>query len=71
MERQSIALVGNGALQRSFIPLITSHSLIVGIDRAAFWLIEQGIMPHVAIGDFDSTSVGEFTEIQKNIQMTV
>ena len=39
-------------------------SFIIGVDRGALVLIEQGICPHLSIGDFDSVTE---SELEKNI----
>ncbi|MBD1380002.1 thiamine diphosphokinase [Metabacillus arenae] len=36
-----------------------SHSTWVGIDKGAVYLLEQGIIPHIAFGDFDSVTIEE------------
>lgn len=43
----------------------------VGVDRGAYLLIQQGIHPHLAIGDFDSVSPEEKQAIQKYSQKMV
>lgn len=41
---------------------------IIGVDRAAYWLLTNGVVPHVAIGDFDSTTKKELRLIKKSIR---
>ena len=43
----------------------------VGVDRGAHLLIEQGIRPHLSIGDFDSVSPPEMQVIEKHSQKVV
>lgn len=54
-----ISIVAGGVLSRRFLPSIRAASVIVGVDRGALWLIDNGVTPDVAIGDFDSVSVLE------------
>lgn len=39
-------------------------SFIIGVDRGALVLIEQGISPHLSIGDFDSVTASELEKIK-------
>lgn len=38
----------------------------VGIDRGAYYLVEQGIKPYLSIGDFDSVNLSEREKIEEN-----
>jgi thiamine pyrophosphokinase len=63
-----IVIVGNGILSNKFFSLIRSDDYVIGVDRAAYWLIEQGRTPDIAIGDFDSVTQEEFTKIQQSVK---
>jgi len=65
--KKRIIIVCNGTLYPRIITEIQKTDFIIGVDRAAFWLIKHGVVPHVAIGDFDSTNRGELEQIQKFI----
>lgn len=65
--KNRIVIVCNGELYPGIIQEIQQTDLVIGVDHAAYWLIEQGIVPVVAIGDFDSTSRGEFEKLKKII----
>lgn len=41
--------------------------LLVGVDRGAWFLLEKGIVPNLAIGDFDSLKKKELTEIEAKV----
>jgi len=41
---------------------------IIGADRGALTLLEHGIVPHLAVGDFDSVDPEEFNQIKKSCQ---
>jgi thiamine pyrophosphokinase len=61
-----IAIVANGQLDTQLLPDIKQADYIIGVDRAAYWLLEQKVTPHIAIGDFDSTSKRELSFIKNN-----
>ena len=39
-------------------------SFVIGVDRGALTLVEHGICPDIAIGDFDSVTESEFAKIK-------
>ena len=41
----------------------TDFDVLVGVDRGALWLLEQGLPLDIAVGDFDSVSPAEFERI--------
>ena len=47
---------------------IRENDVIIGVDRAAYWLITKGIIPDVAIGDFDSVTEHELTVIKQKVK---
>jgi thiamine pyrophosphokinase len=63
--KSRIVITCNGILYPGIIKEIQKNDYIIGVDRAAYWLIEHGITPRVAIGDFDSTNRGELDKILK------
>lgn len=62
-----IVIVTNGALNDKIVREILSTDFVIGVDRAAHWLIFHGKIPNVAIGDFDSVTREELKGIQKNV----
>jgi thiamine pyrophosphokinase len=44
----------------------SSENLWVGVDRGTFILLQKGITPAYAFGDFDSVSASEVEQIQKS-----
>jgi thiamine pyrophosphokinase len=62
-----IAIVANGNPPQGFVGEIKKCDFVIGVDRAAYWLITHGIVPRVAIGDFDSVNRKEFLEIKKKV----
>lgn len=62
-----IVIVGNGTLSKKFVALIQPGDYVIGVDRAAYWLIREGRLPDVAIGDFDSVTEEELSQIKKSV----
>lgn len=62
-------IFGNGVLHKKFLREIQKGDYIIGVDRAAYWLLTNNIIPHVAIGDFDSATKKEFGLIKKSIKI--
>ncbi|MFC5603020.1 thiamine diphosphokinase [Sporosarcina koreensis] len=46
----------------------TEETIFIGVDRGAIHLMENGIVPDEAVGDFDSVSEEEFSRIQESVQ---
>ena len=46
-----ITIVANGYLDQDFLRAISAVDLVIGVDRGAYWLLEHGITPQIAIGD--------------------
>ncbi|UFU00986.1 thiamine diphosphokinase [Radiobacillus kanasensis] len=67
MER-IIGIVAGGP--KSHLPTLTQYesqvTTWIGVDRGAFYLIEKGISPNIAIGDFDSVSESEQNRIMSH-----
>jgi thiamine pyrophosphokinase len=60
-----IVIVANGNIPNSTVSHIHKTDVVIGVDRAAYWLIERDVAPDVAIGDFDSVSGYEMSVIKK------
>ncbi|WP_077622063.1 thiamine diphosphokinase [Sediminibacillus massiliensis] len=61
-----VAIVGGGPV--SYVPDLSSYKEVsywIGADRGALTLIENGITPDLALGDFDSISAEEKELIKK------
>jgi len=63
-----IVIVANGELDEWIVKDIPAGAFVIGVDRAAYWLIKNNIIPDVAIGDFDSTTTDEYDLIKKKIK---
>lgn len=62
-----IVIVANGRLWKGITAEIDSEDYVIGVDRAAYWLLTQGVPVAAAVGDFDSTTPEELAFIKKNI----
>ncbi|NGQ96190.1 thiamine diphosphokinase [Brevibacillus sp. SYP-B805] len=63
-ERQRILLFAGGSLGEWALREIQAGDLLVGVDRGALFLVRHGLLPDLAIGDFDSVSADEREEIR-------
>ena len=46
----------------------TEGTIFIGVDRGALHLLDVGIVPNEAVGDFDSVSEEEFCRIQDDVE---
>jgi len=63
-----VVIFGNGKLSKKFLQEIHKGDYVIGVDRAAYWLLMHDIRPNIAIGDFDSATRREFDLIKKSIK---
>lgn len=56
MEHKRVLIFTGGNLSTHLLEVILKNDYIIGADRGALFLIENGINPHVSVGDFDSIS---------------
>ncbi|AXH98662.1 thiamine diphosphokinase [Sporosarcina sp. PTS2304] len=43
-------------------------TIYIGVDRGALYLLEKGIEPHEAVGDFDSVTEEQFEQINSTVK---
>ena len=67
LKRIIIVAGGNPGLWPS-LDLFSKENVWVGVDRGSLFLIEHGIHPQLAIGDFDSLSSEEYQKVVKYSQ---
>lgn len=67
MKPHRILLFTGGNLGAWALQEVRPSDTVVGVDRGALFLIEHGIKPVLAIGDFDSVSREEFSSIQQQV----
>lgn len=51
-----IAIVAGGVIHERQQKDIRASDVVIGVDRGALWLVQRGVIPDVAIGDFDSVT---------------
>lgn len=61
-----ILLFAGGNLGKWALGHIQEADILVGVDRGAWFLIENGHAPHLSIGDFDSVTKEEKERIEAN-----
>lgn len=66
MGNKRILIYSGGTLGRWALEHIREDDMIIGADRGALFLIQHGITPHLALGDFDSVNHTEKDFIRKN-----
>jgi thiamine pyrophosphokinase len=59
-------IVSGGRLGAWVLDVIQPDDILIGADRGALFLIQHGYRPDLAIGDFDSVSEQERSEIRKH-----
>ncbi|MBI3342640.1 thiamine diphosphokinase [Candidatus Gottesmanbacteria bacterium] len=67
---KTVAIVGGGRLSKQFIAEIAKSDYVIGVDRGAYWLIANNIIPDIAIGDFDSVNPRELRVIKQKVKRT-
>ncbi|PYE49228.1 thiamine diphosphokinase [Paenibacillus barcinonensis] len=66
MDYKRIVIFTGGLLAKEFIQEIQTDDIVIAADRGALYLIEHGIKPHIAVGDFDSISEAEREIVSNN-----
>jgi thiamine pyrophosphokinase len=66
-----IAIVGGNNNSEDLISEIIKADYIIGVDRGAWWLLAHGIVPGMAIGDFDSLTKKELVSVTEKIPNVV
>jgi thiamine pyrophosphokinase len=66
-----VAIVAGGTLDASMLPRIRQAALVIGADRGALWLLNHGIIPDVAVGDFDSVTAKERLYIEQKAKQVI
>ncbi|MFA4133521.1 MULTISPECIES: thiamine diphosphokinase [unclassified Brevibacillus] len=66
MNPTRILLFAGGNLGNWAIQEIRENDWLVGVDRGALFLVHNGLVPKLSIGDFDSVSSEEMAEIERH-----
>lgn len=64
MPPKAITIVSGGDLSAEALPLIDPTSLLIGADKGALFLVKHGLIPDIAVGDFDSINQQEIDEVR-------
>jgi thiamine pyrophosphokinase len=64
--QQRIIIYSGGALGAWSLEDIQPDDVYIGADHGALFLVQHGIKPDMAIGDFDSIDAGELAIVQHN-----
>ncbi|MEK3735386.1 MULTISPECIES: thiamine diphosphokinase [Paenibacillus] len=65
MDCTRVLIFTGGELSPTFIDEIKPDDYIIGADRGALFLIEHGVTPHLAVGDFDSITPEQLELVRK------
>lgn len=66
MRAKRVLIFAGGSIDPSIVEEINSEDIIIGADKGALFLVEHGIRPHYAVGDFDSVNGAELEKIKKH-----
>ena len=66
MKPTRILLFAGGNLGSWALRDIQKDDWLVGVDRGSLFLVRNGLIPHLSIGDFDSVSAEEMAEIERH-----
>ncbi|MEX1030160.1 MAG: thiamine diphosphokinase [Paenibacillaceae bacterium] len=64
--QKRVLIVSGGRLGSWVLDTIKPDDILIGADRGAWFLIQQGYRPDLSVGDFDSVTEQEKTIIQMN-----
>jgi thiamine pyrophosphokinase len=67
MKHKKVAIVAGSDVDWVSTGDLKTYSYVIGVDRGAFVLLRKGIIPDIAIGDFDSVSKKELKEIRTSV----
>lgn len=71
MTNKRALIFTGGNLSLQILDIIQENDYIIGADRGALFLIENGISPHISVGDFDSISAEQLDLVTSKSQKTV
>ncbi|QWU14022.1 thiamine pyrophosphokinase [Paenibacillus sophorae] len=68
--RRTVIFAG-GELSEQFLRELDKEDFIIGADRGALFLVTHGVIPDIAVGDFDSISPEEFNLIEEQVPRVI
>ncbi|PQP81796.1 thiamine diphosphokinase [Paenibacillus sp. PCH8] len=66
MTMKRIVIFTGGNLSAELMEELREDDMIIAADRGALFLIQHGVQPHIAVGDFDSITEAEQTIVRNN-----
>src|SRR3989344_6686891 len=64
---KQLVIVAGGSLSSELLTEIKKADYLIAVDYASLWLIKNGIIPDLALGDFDSLNTNDFKLVKKRI----
>ncbi|WP_336781973.1 thiamine diphosphokinase [Paenibacillus illinoisensis] len=71
MTTKRIVIFTGGALSPQFLKEIRQDDMVIAADRGALYLIEHGVKPHIAVGDFDSITEQQWQMVRENSERMI
>ncbi|WP_054955820.1 thiamine diphosphokinase [Paenibacillus dakarensis] len=71
MGDKRILIFTGGNLSLQLLEVIQDNDYIIGADRGALFLIDNGIIPHISVGDFDSVTPEQLEQVTLNSRKMV
>ncbi|AIQ47594.1 thiamine pyrophosphokinase [Paenibacillus sp. FSL R7-0273] len=71
MPSNRVVIFAGGELSADFLRHIDEEDFIIGADSGALFLVEHGITPDIAVGDFDSVTQEALERIRAGSRETV
>lgn len=71
MTMKRVVIFTGGSLSPEFLKEIRRDDVLIAADRGALYLIEHGIRPHFAVGDFDSITAEERERVRLNSERMI
>ncbi|MBO8165375.1 MAG: thiamine diphosphokinase [Brevibacillus sp.] len=68
MKSRRVLLFSGGNLGDWALAEIQEGDVLVGVDRGTLFLLERDLVPHMALGDFDSVTDAERTRIEQQVK---
>ncbi|AKG35050.1 thiamine diphosphokinase [Paenibacillus durus] len=68
--RRTVIFAG-GELSEQFLRELDKEDFIIGADRGALFLVSHGVIPDIAVGDFDSITLEEFKRIEEQVPRVI
>ncbi|MBW4080442.1 thiamine diphosphokinase [Paenibacillus sp. S150] len=71
MPTKRVVIFAGGDLSAEYLSLLDEEDFVIGADRGALFLISHGVMPDIAVGDFDSVTPEALRQIEAGSKNTI